>query len=153
PPYAPRALVVGPDVSAAEALRAARKAPSGSPVRAIGIVETTGSDVGRDIEGVQVIGSLDQLASLFDHYTARYGEMPRLPIARPREDRRTMEAALAVASARKATLIRMASNQNALLEAIRPADLLARPERRLDMAPVVGLVSGARVFITGGGGT
>lgn len=153
PPYAPRALVVGPDASAAEALRAARKAPSGSPVRAIGIVETTGLDVGRDIEGVQVIGGLDQLASLFDHYTARYGEMPWIAIAAPREDRRTMEAALAVASARKATLIRMASNQNALLEPIRPADLLARPERRLDMAPVVGLVSGARVFITGGGGT
>jgi O-antigen biosynthesis protein WbqV len=145
--------VVGPDVSAANALRAARKAPSGSPIRAIGIVETTGLEVGRDIEGVQVIGGLDQLASLFDHYTARYGEMPWIAIAAPRQDRRTMEAALAVASARKATLLRMASDQNAMLEPIRPSDLLARPERHLDMAPVVGLVSGARVFITGGGGT
>ncbi|MBI1361308.1 MAG: NAD-dependent epimerase/dehydratase family protein [Alphaproteobacteria bacterium] len=153
PPHAPRALVVGPDMSVADALRASRKAPSGSPIRAIGIVETTGLDVGREIEGVQVIGGLNQLASLFDHYTARYGEMPWIAIAAPREDRRTMEAALAVASARKATLLRMASNQNALLEQIRPADLLARPERRLDMAPVAELISGARVFITGGGGT
>ena len=153
PPHAPRALVVGPDASAADALRAARKAPSGSPIRAIGIVETTGLEVGRDIEGVQVIGGLDQLASLFDHYTARYGEMPWIAIAAPREDRRTMEAALAVASARKATLLRMVSDQNSMLEPIRPADLLARPERHLDMAPVARLVSGARVFITGGGGT
>lgn len=153
PPYAPRAIVIGPAASVAEALRAARKSPSGPPIRAICIVETTGSDVGRDIEGVQVMGGLDQFATLFDHYTARFGELPWIAIAAPPEDRRTMEAALAVASARKATLLRIASNRNARLEAIRPADLLARPERRLDMGPVAELISGARVFITGGGGT
>jgi O-antigen biosynthesis protein WbqV len=153
PPYAPRALVVGPAYAVAEALRASRKAPSGPPIRAIGIVETSGSDVGRDIEGVQVIGGLDQLATLVEHYTARLGEMPWIAIAAPPEDRRTMEAALAVASARKATLLRIAANRQAALEPIRPADLLARPERRLDMAPVAELISGARVFITGGGGT
>src|SRR6185295_12885094 len=115
PPYAPRALVVGPAGSVAEALRAARKAPSGPPIRALGIVETTGSDVGRDIEGVQVLGGLDQLATLFDHYTARFGELPWIAIAAPPEDRRTMEAALAVASARKATLLRMVSSRHAAL--------------------------------------
>src|SRR5690606_16409127 len=108
---------------------------------------------GRDIEGVQVIGGVEQLATLFDHYTARFGELPWIAIAAPPEDRATMEAALAVASARKATLLRMAANRNSALEPIRPADLLARPERRLDNAPVAQLVSGARVFITGGGGT
>jgi FlaA1/EpsC-like NDP-sugar epimerase len=151
PPYAPRALVVGPAAMVADALRAARKAPSGPPVRAIGIVETTGSDVGREIEGVQVMGGLDQLATLFDHYTARFGELPWIAIAAPPEDRRTMEAALAVASARKGTLLRIGAK--ARLEQIRASDLLARPERRLDMGPVAELVSGARVFITGGGGT
>ncbi len=151
PPYAPRALVVGPAGHVAEALRAARKAPSGPPIRAIGIVETTGEHFGRDIEGVQVMGGIGQLATLFDHYTARFGELPWIAIAAPPEDRRTMEAALAVTSARKATLLRIGSK--AMLEQIRPADLLARPERRLDVAPVVELVSGARVFITGGGGT
>ncbi len=151
PPYAPRALVIGPASSVAESLRAARKAPSGPPIRAIGIVETSGEHLGRDIEGVQVMGGPDQLATLFDHYTARYGEPPWIAIAAPPEDRRTMEAALAVASARKATLLRIGAK--ALLEQIRPSDLLARPERRLDMTPVAELVSGARVFITGGGGT
>lgn len=151
PPYAPRALVVGPASHVAEALRAARKAPSGPPIRAIGIVETSGEHYGRDIEGVQVMGGIDQLATLFDHYTARFGELPWIAIAAPPEDRRTMDAALAVASARKATLLRIGGK--AMLEPIRPADLLARPERRLDMAPVAGLISGARVFITGGGGT
>ena len=151
PPYAPRALVVGPAGHVAEALRAARKAPSGPPIRAIGIVETSGLHYGRDIEGVQVMGGIDQLAQLFDHYTARFGELPWIAIATPPEDRRTMEAALAVSSARKATLLRIGAK--AMLQPIRPADLLARPERRLDMAPVADLVSGARVFITGGGGT
>ncbi len=151
PPYAPRALVVGPAGHVAEALRAARKAPSGPPIRAIGIVETSGQHYGRDIEGVQVLGGIDQLAVLFDHYTARFGELPWIAIATPPEDRRTMEAALAVSSARKATLLRIGAK--AMLQPIRPADLLARPERRLDMAPVAELVSGARVFITGGGGT
>jgi O-antigen biosynthesis protein WbqV len=153
PPYAPRALVVGPAHHVAEALRAARKAPSGPPIRGIGIVETSGTDLGRDIEGVQVIGGLDELATLFEHYTARFGEMPWIAIAAPPEDRRTMEAALAVASARKATLLRIVPNRHAALEPIRPSDLLARPERRLDMGPVAELISGARVFITGGGGT
>lgn len=151
PPYAPRALVVGPASHVAEALRAARKAPSGPPIRAIGIVETSGEHYGRDIEGVQVMGGIDQLATLFDHYTARFGELPWIAIATPPEDRRTMDAALAVSSARKAVLLRIGAK--AMLQQIRPADLLARPERRLDMAPVAELVSGARVFITGGGGT
>lgn len=151
PPYAPRALVVGPASHVAEALRAARKSPSGPPIRCIGIVETSGQHLGRDIEGVQVMGGIGQLATLLDHYTARFGELPWIAIAAPPEDRRTMDAALAVASARKATLLRIGAK--AMLEQIRPADLLARPERRLDMAPVAELVSGARVFITGGGGT
>jgi len=151
PPYAPQALIVGPAGHVAEALRAARKAPSGPPIRAIGIVETSGKHYGRDIEGVQVLGGIDQLAVLFDRYTARLGEPPWIAIATPPEDRRTMEAALAVSSARRATLLRIGAK--AMLQPIRPADLLARPERRLDMAPVAGLVSGARVFITGGGGT
>ncbi|HVY91068.1 MAG TPA: polysaccharide biosynthesis protein [Hyphomonadaceae bacterium] len=151
PPYAPRALVVGPAAAVAEALRAARKAPSGPPIRTIAIVETTGAEVGRDIEGVKVMGGLEHLATLIDHYTARFGELPWIAIASPPEDRPTMEAALAVASARKATLLRI--GPKALLQQIRPADLLARPERKLEMAPVAELVSGARVFITGGGGT
>ena len=151
PPYAPRAIVVGPAGHVAEALRASRKAPSGPPIRAIGIVETSGQHYGRDIEGVQVMGGIDQLAQLLDHYTARFGELPWIAIAAPTEDRRTMDAALAVSSARKATLLRIGAK--AMLQQIRPADLLARPERKLNMAPVAELVSGARVFITGGGGT
>jgi O-antigen biosynthesis protein WbqV len=151
PPYAPRALIVGPASHVAEALNGMRKAPSGPPIRALGIVETSGQHWGRDIEGVQVMGGIDQLGTLIDHYTARFGELPWIAIAAPPEDRRTMDAALAVSSARKATLLRLGSK--ARLEQIRPADLLARPERKLDMAPVAELVSGARVFITGGGGT
>lgn len=151
PPYAPRAIVVGPAHSVAEALRAVRKAPSGPPIRAICIAETNALEIGRDIEGVQVMGGLDQLSTLFDHYTARFGELPWIAIAAPPEDRKTMEAALAVSSARKATLLRI--GPTAMLEQIRPADLLARPERRLEMGPVAELISGARVFITGGGGT
>jgi O-antigen biosynthesis protein WbqV len=151
PAFAPRGLVVGPAASVAEALTAARKAPSGPQIRTIGIIETTGSEIGRDIVGVKVLGGLDQLDDLIQHYTARFGETPWIAIAAPPEDRRTMEAALAVSSTRKATLLRMLPNQ--LLQPIRPSDLLARPERRLDMEPVAQLVSGARVFITGGGGT
>lgn len=153
PPFAPRALVVGPADTVAHVLRAARRAPTGSPIRAIGIIETTGSDLGRDVEGVQIIGGLDQLASMIDHYTARFGEMPWIAIAAPRDDRRTMEAALAVSSARKATLLRLTADDTSRLLPVRPADLLARPERRLDNEPVARLVSGCRVFITGGGGT
>jgi FlaA1/EpsC-like NDP-sugar epimerase len=152
-PYAPRALLLGPAGSVADAMRAARKLPAGPPIRPIGIVETSGAFFGRDIEGVQVIGGLDQLATLFDHYTARFGELPWIAIAAPPEDRRTIEAALAVSSARKATVLRMVSHRNSAMEPIRPADLLARPERRLDMEPVAKLISGGRVFITGGGGT
>lgn len=153
PPMAPRALVVGPTQAVAEALRLARKSPLGPPIRAIGIVESSGQNIGRDIEGVQVIGGLDQLAGLIDHYTARFGSLPWIAIAAPPEDRATMEAALAVSSARKLTLLRMALHGNAVLMPVRAADLLARPERRLDPEPVADLVSGSRVFITGGGGT
>ena len=153
PAMAPRAFVVGPAGAVAEALRLARKSPFGPPIRPIGIVEAGGNNTGRDIEGVQIMGGLDQLAGLIDHYTARYGALPWIAIAAPPEDRETMEAALAVASARKLTLLRMALHGNAALLPVRAADLLARPERRLENEPVAQLVSGSRVFITGGGGT
>ena len=39
------------------------------------------------------------------------------------------------------------------LEPVRPADLLARPERELDLRPVRELLSSADVLVTGGGGS
>ncbi|MEM1149919.1 MAG: polysaccharide biosynthesis protein, partial [Pseudomonadota bacterium] len=45
------------------------------------------------------------------------------------------------------------SDTGADVKEIRPADLLARPQRNLDPAVVENLVHGSRVMVTGGGGT
>jgi O-antigen biosynthesis protein WbqV len=148
------ALIVGPADRVADAIAALWRSPEPFAFRPIGIVESNSRHIGRDIGGVQVMGGLDQLDQLFQHYTARYGERPMIALAAAPDDRATMDAALAVASARTATLLRLASREGrAVPRQIRPADLLARAERHLEREPIARLVTGSRVLITGGGGT
>ena len=122
--------------------------------RLLGLIDTEGNDPGRAIRGVPIMGGLDDLANVIEILTVRYGRTPWVAVTGAAHARPTMMKILRITSDHGAAIMALSRDETAqLLEPVRPADLLARPERQLDIAPVRGIVEGARVLVTGGGGT
>jgi O-antigen biosynthesis protein WbqV len=150
---APPAIIVGSAHGAATALTAAGRRKGGLGFRPLAIVEPTGHLAGRTIQGVPVLGGLDQLDGALAA-AARAGEGPRLILTADFTDRAGVEAALAAASRTHAVTGRLLPEINGeVLAAVEPADLLGRPQRRLSPGPILDMVAGKRVLVTGAGGT
>ncbi len=151
---APRAILIGDENALANALRQMERAPNGPPVHVLGLIEIGGLAPGSVIRGVTVQGSLADLGDRLDLLNLRYGAYPWIAAVGEARARANMPAILAVAAERGSKVMSIATaTEDAQLEKVRPADLLGRRERQIDIAPIEKLVNGARLFITGAGGT
>ena len=151
---APQVLIVGDIVSAAQVLRDLRYAEGGAPVRALGLIETTGAEPGRDIRGVPVLGGMDDLGKVLDLMTARYGEPPWVAAVGDARTRASMNEVLLTASSRGAKIMALGKNgDNGPLQEVATADLLARPEREISPALIQSIIQDAHIMVTGAGGT
>jgi len=147
-------LLAGDPASWIDVLRRLEHAPAGSAVRVLGLIELSSKEPGRAVRGVPIMGSLETLGGVIDVLTLRYGSAPWVAVTGPARERAAMNAILEVTSSRGVKVMALGHDEAAqTLEPVRPADLLARPERELDLRPVYKLVSGTRVLITGGGGS
>ena len=147
-------LLVGDAENCVTVIRRLQNAPQGSKVRVLGVVEMRGADPGRAIRGVPIMGSLDDLGNVIDVLRVRYGQTPWLAVTGVARSREGMLQILEIASRHGAEIMALGGDEAAQkLEPVHPADLLARPERQLDIAPVRNIVSTANVLVTGGGGT
>jgi FlaA1/EpsC-like NDP-sugar epimerase len=139
-----------------------------SGYRVVGIVDAKEARQGRDIRGVRVLGSIDEL----DAVLARFGDHDRprrLILADMRPEREQMAALLELANQRGLTVSRLPrltdfqrqgeqslGGQSLGARDLRPVDiedLLGRPQKVLDREAVQRLIKGRRVLITGAGGT
>ncbi|WP_428249923.1 polysaccharide biosynthesis protein [Ferrovibrio sp.] len=134
-----------------------------SGYRVVGIVDAKETRQGRDIRGVRVLGSIDEL----DAVLARFSEHDRprrLILADMRPEREQMTALLELATQRGLTVSRLPrltdfqrqGMQSLGARDLRPVDiedLLGRPQKVLDREAVQRLIKGRRVLITGAGGT
>ncbi len=134
-----------------------------SGYRVVGIVDAKEARQGRDIRGVRVLGSIDEL----DAVLARFGDHDRprrLILADMRPEREQMAALLELATQRGLTVSRLPrltdfqrqGEQSLGARDLRPVDiedLLGRPQKVLDREAVQSLIKGRRVLITGAGGT
>jgi O-antigen biosynthesis protein WbqV len=103
---------------------------------------------------VPILGSLKELSDIIEIMVLRYGETPWVALTGPARTPAVMLQVLEVTSRHGAEIMALGHDAAAqVLEPLRPADLLARPERHLDMAPVRKILTGARVLVTGGGGS
>lgn len=151
---APIAVLVSNVSHAADVLRDLRSVKGGAPVRILGMLEIDGVETGRAIRGVPVMGGLGDLSKILDLLNVRYGRMPWVAVAGDVRARAKMSQVLEVAAKQGAEVMALGVGSEGLhLQPVRPADLLARPVRRLLTEPVEALLRGKRVFMTGAGGT
>ncbi len=151
---APAAVLVASAQDAAEVLRSFGQSSAGAPVRILGLLEAEGAEPGRAIRGVPVLGGIEDLGKVLDLLSVRYDFMPWIAVAGDTRRREIMGEILELGAARKARVMALGLGAEGLhLQRVRPADLLERPERRLDERPVTSLLHGKRVFLTGAGGS
>ncbi|MBI1400873.1 polysaccharide biosynthesis protein [Hyphomonas sp.] len=147
-------LLVGDADSWVNVLRRLEASAAGSTVRVLGLIEVSSDQPGRAVRGVPIMGNLDTLGEVIDVLSLRYGSAPWVAVTGPARERGQMARILEIASTHRADIMALGHDETAqTLEPIRAADLLARPERALDRRPVRDLISGARIVVTGGGGS
>jgi len=147
-------LLVGDPESWIDVLRRLESSVGGTNLRVLGLIDVNGNEPGRAVRGIPIMGSLRDLGNVIDVLALRYGNTPWIAVTGPARERRTMGRILETASTHGAHIMALGRDAAAqTLEPVRAADLLARPERELDLQPVWELLSGADVLVTGGGGT
>ena len=153
-PGAPNAILVGDADALRDALRELDRDPGGRPLRVLGLVETTGMAQGRAIRGVTVHGGIRDLGKQLDVFNERYGGYPWVAAVGSGRSRAIMRQILSTTSKRRSEVMSLGSSAGiARLEPVQPEDLLGRRESYRNMAPIAAVVEGARIFITGAGGT
>ncbi len=147
-------LLVGDPASWIDVLRRLESASNGTTIRVLGLIDVNGKEPGRAVRGLPIMGSLKDLGTVVDVLAQRYGNTPWIAVTGPARERATMCQILEIASTHGAHIMALGHDETAqTLEPVRPADLLARPERELDLRPVRDLIAGANVLVTGGGGS
>ncbi|HSV29889.1 MAG TPA: nucleoside-diphosphate sugar epimerase/dehydratase [Candidatus Omnitrophota bacterium] len=152
-------LLVGAGDEAELFIRATR-APD-AEYGAVGLVSERGARVGRNIHGIDVLGSIDELEAVVADLKAKGRAPQRLIITDHRLDggvvRFLFETAdrlgLALARIPRLTDLKDGVEDKVVIRPIAVEDLLGRPQAVLDRAGMEALIKGRRVLVTGAGGS
>lgn len=135
--------------------------PKEAPYRIVGIVAETTGRVGRHIHGVDVLGTLDNLAAVVEALQLQ-GEKPqRLVVTDLGLEGAKLRALVETAGRLGMTLARLprlTDFKQGTPDKVEPRpiaieDLLGRPQTPLDREAMAALIAGRRVLITGAGGS
>lgn len=139
-----------------------------SPYRVVGLVDDRARRIGRNIRGVRIWGSLDDLPSVVEGLAKRGRRPQRLIVASDRFSAAEVKALVETAQGLGMTLARLPKltdfrddqagrvalhGRGMSLRAVAVEDLLGRPQQTLDRDAMRKLVHGRRVLVTGAGGT
>jgi O-antigen biosynthesis protein WbqV len=160
--YAPvPILLIGAREGADLFIRALARDPRRS-YRVVGILADGAARVGRDIGGVPILGTFDEVKSVVEQLTRRDARPQRLivcgdalerPVARRLLDF-SAEAGIPLARVPRLTDFRATSEDDVQrIEPVAIEDLLGRPQTVLDRGGMRRLIAGRRVLVTGAGGT
>ncbi len=149
----PPALLIGPSQALHDFLRDKVGKDNGYSHHIMGLIETEGGHKGRSIRGIPVSGNLADISTIAGNIERQYGLKPTLILVEHRTNRKKAAALVKLASEMGATLVRVGLGRDAELTPFEAADLIGRPTKALDMAPVHAMIKGKRVLITGAGGT
>jgi O-antigen biosynthesis protein WbqV len=127
----------------------------------VGVISEKGARVGRDIHGIDVLGTIDDLPAIVDRLRAK-GKVPqRLIITDHRLDGAVVRTVLDEADRlglALARIPRLTDLKDGVTDRLDPRpialeDLLGRPQMVLDRDAMAALIGGRRVLVTGAGGS
>jgi len=153
------ALLVGAGDEAELFIRATRSADA--EYRAVGLVSERGARVGRNIHGIDVLGSIDELDAVVEQLKRRGQAPQRLIITDHRLDggivRELFDAAdrlgMVLGRIPRLTDLKDGLGDEIPIRPIAVEDLLGRPQQALDRSGLEVLIRGRRVMVTGAGGS
>lgn len=152
-------LLVGATASAEMFIREAKRAVD-FPYWPVGVVDDNRRQHGREIHGVRVYGSIDELGYVVKKLARKGRIVERIIITEAGFDAAIYKHLLALADASNLTLSRLPSlaelKAGDRVHDIRPVaveDILGRPQAELDRPAMRALVHGKRVLVTGAGGS
>ena len=153
-------LLIGAGDGSELFLRALERDPT-ADLRVVGIVDEMGNHLRRGIHGVEVLGAMRDIEAVVEALDRR-GDRPQALVVTedglsPAALRALLDRAerLGVTLSRvpRLTELRSGLNDRVQIKPVAIEDLLGRPEAVLDRAGMAALCSGARVLVTGAGGT
>ena len=156
-------LVIGSGDDADAYIRETQRAKAHA-FRVVGIAVKDAAMVGRDLRGVRILGTVDEIDVVFDKLAFQNRRPHRLVLTGPRfnegaEIRRVLEIAdrlgVSLSRAARPTELR-AEDRNGSAVELQPidvSDLLGRPQKTLDRPAMEALVANRRVMVTGAGGS
>jgi len=136
-----------------------QKRDRGSPYQVVGAIDEKGSRVGREIHGVRVLGTLDDIETVV---TERCRIRPeRAILTKDQLDGALVSTALEKTDALGLTLARLPKlselkggvGDSMSIRPIAVEDILGRPQSALDRGAMRTMVEGRRVLVTGAGGS
>ncbi len=153
-------LLVGAGDAAEEFIRSLSRAADAN-YRIVGIVSESENRVGRNIHGVPVLGTTDNIAAVIAALEKKGVQPQRLILSKENLDGALVRSLLEAATEAGMTLARLprlTEFKSGPLDAtaVRPVaieDLLGRPQHPLNRAAMASLIKGKRVLITGSGGS
>jgi len=158
------ALLVGTGDETDIFLRAIGANPQ-SPYHVVGIVGESAKRIGRMIHGVEIVGSIENLAEIVSKLRAQHSAPSRIILTRSvsRLNHETVSyileqaASLGISVSRLPALTDLQDGTTTAIavkdKPLALEDLLGRPETKLNRQEICALVKGKRVLVTGAGGT
>ena len=152
-------LLVGAGDAAEQFIRAAARTQDSS-YRAIGIISETAHRVGRQLRGVPVLGTLNDIEAVVKGLHGR-NRPRRLVLTKDSfkgvEVQHMLETAerlgMTVARLPRIDDLKADEELNVRIRPIAIEDLLGRPQQPLDRAAMASLIQGKRILVTGAGGS
>jgi O-antigen biosynthesis protein WbqV len=153
-------LLAGAGDGAELFIRALKRTPDAS-YQAVGIVSENANRVGRQIHGVEVLGTIDDIEDAVKTLRGQGIRPQRLILTRDDMDGAQVRALLDRADKLGMTLARIprvtdfksGPEDKTEVKPVAVEDLLGRPQAALDRDAMAALIEGQRVLITGAGGS
>jgi len=122
-----------------------------------GIIDHSGKKRGRDVRGVPIIGTIDELEAIVARLSRGGVTINALILASPRDDRHAIQP-LAASAARLGLPLRRVKSENLIgsepdVENVTLEDLLGRAPVKLQLDNIRALISDRVVLVTGAGGS
>jgi O-antigen biosynthesis protein WbqV len=128
----------------------------------VGVIDADAGNVGRQLRGVQIMGTMKDLGRVVANLESGLRKPQKVILSPGVLDGASVRALLDEADRLGLSLSRLPSAtalshaphaQAVELQPVDVADLLGRPQRRLDRGAMERLIAGRRVLVTGAGGT